>query len=104
MAIVPSSPRIASAAAVFCGRYGDVSRYARQRGVCRQRVYREAHWVRAMKTMMMSAPTTKLKTKLTKTRILPRTVIALLLNGPGPQYERKHGATHAPARSPPNAK
>ena len=47
MAIVPSSPRIASAAAVFCGRYGDVSRYARQRGVCRQRVYREAHWVRA---------------------------------------------------------
>ena len=46
MSIVPSAPRIASAAAVFCGRYGDVSRYARQRGLCRQAVYREAHWVR----------------------------------------------------------
>lgn len=45
MTIVACAPRIASAAAVLTGRYGDVSRHARQRGVCRQRVYREATWV-----------------------------------------------------------
>lgn len=45
MSIVACAPRIASAAAVLGGRYGDVSRHARQRGIGRQRVYREAHWV-----------------------------------------------------------
>jgi hypothetical protein len=45
MCIVAHAPQIASAAAVLTGRYGTVSRYARQRGVCRQRVYREAHWL-----------------------------------------------------------
>jgi hypothetical protein len=39
-------PRIASAAAVFFNCYGDVSHYARHRGVCRHLVYREAHWMR----------------------------------------------------------
>jgi hypothetical protein len=39
--------RIASAPAVLFGRYGDVTHYARQRGVCRQWVYREAAWVEA---------------------------------------------------------
>ena len=34
--------RIASAAAVFCGRYGDVTRLAQRRGSCRQAVYRQA--------------------------------------------------------------
>jgi hypothetical protein len=42
--VVPAA-RIASAAAVLARRYGTVSRHARQRGVCRQRVYREARWV-----------------------------------------------------------
>jgi hypothetical protein len=36
---------IASAAAVFCGRRGDVTRLARRRGRCRQTLYREAHAV-----------------------------------------------------------
>lgn len=35
--------RLASAAAVFHGRYGDVTRLAQQRGRCRQAVYRQAH-------------------------------------------------------------
>src|SRR5260221_14722640 len=42
MGMVAPPQRIASAYAVFFGQYGDVSRYARQRGVCRQWVYREA--------------------------------------------------------------
>jgi hypothetical protein len=43
--ILDTQHRIASAFFVGHGRYGDVSRYAHQRGVCRQRVYREAAWV-----------------------------------------------------------
>ena len=46
MGMVAPQLRIASAFQVFCGRFGDVSRYARRRGVCRQWVYREAHAVR----------------------------------------------------------
>jgi hypothetical protein len=42
--IVPQQ-RLASAAAVLCGRYGEVSRCAQERGVCRQWIYREAAWV-----------------------------------------------------------
>src|SRR5271157_1157075 len=38
--------RIASAAAAFFGRYGDVTRLAQQRGSCRQAVYRQADAVR----------------------------------------------------------
>jgi len=47
--VAPEQP-IASAFFVVHGQYGDVSRYAQQRGVCRQRVYREAVWVRASLT------------------------------------------------------
>ncbi len=45
MTILDNAPRIASAAAVLARRYGQVSCHAQQRGVCRQRVYREARWV-----------------------------------------------------------
>ena len=45
MARVASAQRIASAFAVVCGRYGDIRRYAHERGLCRQSVYREATWV-----------------------------------------------------------
>jgi hypothetical protein len=38
-------PPIASVAAVFCGRYGAVTRLAQARGVFRQTLYREAHAV-----------------------------------------------------------
>ena len=37
--------RVASAAAVFCGRYGDVTRLANGRGASRQAVYRQARGV-----------------------------------------------------------
>jgi hypothetical protein len=42
MGMVAPQQRIASAFFVFHGKYGDVSQYAQQRGVCRQWVYREA--------------------------------------------------------------
>ena len=45
MGMVAPQQRIASAYVVFFGTYGQVSRYAEQRGVCRQWVYQEAHWV-----------------------------------------------------------
>jgi hypothetical protein len=45
MGMVAPQQRIASAYVVIFGTYGEVSRYAEQRGVCRQWVYREAGWV-----------------------------------------------------------
>jgi hypothetical protein len=45
MTIVAAPQRIASAFHVQFGQYGDVGRYAQERGVCRQWVYREAAWV-----------------------------------------------------------
>jgi uncharacterized membrane protein len=42
MGMVAPQQRIASTFVVLCGRHGEVSRYARQRGVCRQAVYRES--------------------------------------------------------------
>lgn len=45
MCIVDLPPRLASASVVFFGLHGDISRHARQRGVSRQRLYREAHSV-----------------------------------------------------------
>ena len=47
MGMVAPTHRIASAFSVLFGAYGAVSRYAAQRGVCRQSVYREAAWVLA---------------------------------------------------------
>ena len=43
MSSIAAHPRLASAAAVFFGRHGDVSALARQRGVFRQTLYREAY-------------------------------------------------------------
>jgi hypothetical protein len=42
MCIVVPPPRLASASVVFFGRHGDISHHAQQRGVSRQRLYREA--------------------------------------------------------------
>jgi hypothetical protein len=50
MGMVAPQQRIASAYFVLHGRYGDVSHYAEQRGVCRQWVYREAAWVQQVLT------------------------------------------------------
>src|ERR1700679_3815336 len=47
--VAPQQP-IASAFFVLHGQYGDVSRYAQQRGVCRQWVYREAARVQEVLT------------------------------------------------------
>jgi hypothetical protein len=44
--MVAPQQRIASAYFVIFGNYGDVTRYAAARGVCRQWVYREATWLR----------------------------------------------------------
>src|SRR6266446_1122061 len=46
MGMVAPAQRIASAYFVVFGKYGDVSRYAEERGVCRQWVYREANSLR----------------------------------------------------------
>src|SRR5713226_2033300 len=45
MGMVAPQQRIASAYFVIFGNYGDVTRYAEERGVCRQWVYREATWL-----------------------------------------------------------
>jgi hypothetical protein len=45
MGMVAPPQRIASAYFVIFGNYGDVTRYAQQRGVGRQWVYREASWL-----------------------------------------------------------
>ena len=45
MGMVVPQQRIASAFVVVCGHYGDVRRYAQERGICRQSVYRESAWV-----------------------------------------------------------
>ena len=45
MGMVARRQRIASAYFVIFGGHGEVTRYAEQRGVCRQWVYREAHWL-----------------------------------------------------------
>lgn len=45
MSMVAGPQRIASAFFVIHGDYGDVRRYAQERDVCRQWVYREAAWV-----------------------------------------------------------
>src|ERR1700758_1274549 len=47
MGMVAPQQRIASAFAVVFGHYGDVSRCAQKRGVCRQWLYRESAWVLA---------------------------------------------------------
>lgn len=47
MGMVAPEQRIASAFFVVCGNYGDVSRHAAQRGVCRQTVYADAAWVQS---------------------------------------------------------
>ena len=50
MGMVAPRQRIASAYVVIFGNYGDVSRYAQVRGVCRQWVYREAESVEKLLT------------------------------------------------------
>jgi hypothetical protein len=45
MGMVANRQRIASAFKIFFGRYGDVTEHARERGVCRQWLYREASQV-----------------------------------------------------------
>src|SRR5271157_3205782 len=48
MGMVAPQQRIASAYFVVFGQHGDVSRYAKTRGVCRQYVYREASWLKQL--------------------------------------------------------
>jgi len=46
MGMVALEQRIASAFFVIHGKYGDVTRYAQERGLCRQSIYNEAAWLR----------------------------------------------------------
>jgi hypothetical protein len=54
MGIVAPQQRLASAYFVIFGNYGDVTRYAQERGVCRQWVYREATWLQETLTEQQS--------------------------------------------------
>lgn len=47
MGMVAPQQSIASAFVVCFGHFGSISQYARGRGVCRQRVYREAAWAKS---------------------------------------------------------
>ena len=65
MCMVLPSPRIASAFAVHFAPYGAVTRLARQRGVCRQWLYREAAWVTdALQTAADRADNKRLQQRL----------------------------------------
>ena len=48
MGMVAPEQRIASAFFVIYGKYGDVTRYSQERGVCRQWIYREAAGLRKL--------------------------------------------------------
>ena len=58
MGMVATPQRIASAYFVVFGNYGDVRRYAEERGVCRQWIYREA--IRTSKNIQMIGKLTPL--------------------------------------------
>lgn len=69
MSSLAAPPPIASAAAVFCGRYGDVTRLARSRGVFRQTLYREAHFVaRALRPRSLPTVVTSLRSQVAQLR------------------------------------
>jgi hypothetical protein len=55
MGMVAPRQRIASAYFVVCGKYGDVTRYAAEREVCRQCVYREANWLKNLLSRQQQA-------------------------------------------------
>jgi hypothetical protein len=64
MGMVAPQQRIASAYFVIFGNYGEVSRYAQERGVCRQWVYREADWLQdflAKKDQQVDALTQRIR-------------------------------------------
>ena len=48
MGMIAPEQRIASAFFVIYGKYGDVTRYSQERGVCRQWIYREAAGLRKL--------------------------------------------------------
>jgi hypothetical protein len=69
MGMVASQQRIASAFVVVCGHYGDVSRYAAERGVCRQAVYRaSARVVAALDTSRWRQQVRTLRQQLRQSR------------------------------------
>jgi hypothetical protein len=68
MGMVAPQQWIASANAVMNGRHGDVSRYAAERGVCRQRIYREAAGTRDALTTRQQDNNARHRTELQQVR------------------------------------
>ncbi len=64
MSSIAADPRLASASAVFFGRHGDVSALARQRGVFRQTLYREAYAAHAALTSQPGPQPSDLRQRL----------------------------------------
>ena len=83
MGMVAPQQRIASAYFVVFGNYGDVSRYAQERGVCRQWVYREAIWLQnaladkqeRLKTLQQRVEELERKTTASEERLAVSVVI-----------------------------
>ena len=73
MGMVAPQQRIASAFFVIHGQYGDVSRYADERGVCRQWVYREA----AAVTKTLAGPSEELTALRVEVRQLRQSLAEL---------------------------
>jgi len=86
MCILSVPQRVASAAAVLCGRYGDVTRLAQQRGVFRQTLYRQAHAVaRALDPDRANAALADLRQRLAQaqaqqTRLQQQRALATVLD------------------------
>jgi hypothetical protein len=77
MGMVASEQWIASAFFVLYGKYGDVSHYAQERGVCRQWIYREAASLRKALTTARQA-NEELREQLRQARELQRELEAQL--------------------------
>ena len=96
MGMVAPLPQIASAYFVVYGQYGEVSRYAKERGVCRQWVYREADGLRnslATSRAKINALEQRVREKPECGEIAVLQILLLLLVGRHP-LEPGHGHDH----------
>lgn len=77
MGMVAPERRIASAFVVFCGAHGSVTRYANDRGVCRQWIYREAAWLRERLADQQKIERLQQELEDTKARVAEKDAAAL---------------------------
>ena len=88
MSMVAIPQPLASAAVVFFGPHGAVSQQARQRGVCRQRLYREAHAVVRAVRSVRPVPRRRRREQLPAPRRQPAWAVLV-----GPERQRQFAAT-----------